>query len=130
MRFPSLKTLKTALEDNNLTDADFRLARKIGTSDSRTFILDSSKAADAVWRACNKSPSTEYLRMVALDEVLKMHGVEYAETFDHGCATYLNAGDTYIPTIIRWRGVYRVQSLDDFVETMERRGIIPTSGRK
>lgn len=33
------------------------------------------------------------------------------------------AGETYAPTVIYWRGQYRVQSVGDFIETMQRQGV-------
>jgi hypothetical protein len=35
---------------------------------------------------------------------------------------YLNAGDTYTPTLVFWAGRYRVESWGDRVEILERQG--------
>ena len=51
-----------------------------------------------------------------------LFGIEGIQAGDEW-ATYLNTGDSYAPTIIFWRGNYRVQSLGDFIETMERQSV-------
>ena len=53
-------------------------------------------------------------------QIVGVEGVEEAKTGLY--ADYLNTGDTYAPTVIYWRGAYRVQSLGDFVEIQERQG--------
>ena len=67
------------------------------------------------------------LRLHAMNKAINAHGVERIQRTGPRCATefaeYLNMGDPYNATLIYWRGRYRVQSLGDFVETMERQGI-------
>ena len=52
-----------------------------------------------------------------------VHGVEYTQSTEGEYMSYLNVGETYTPTLIKWRGRFRVQSLGDFVETMERNSV-------
>ena len=67
------------------------------------------------------------LRMSAMNKAINAHGVESIQRTGPRCAVewalYLNTGDAYKATLIYWRGRYRVQSLGDFIETMERQGI-------
>jgi hypothetical protein len=63
----------------------------------------------------------------ALDALLQTHGVEEAAQHPgamHPGITfrYLNTGDTYTPTIVRYNGHYYVTSWGDVVESLERRG--------
>jgi hypothetical protein len=70
------------------------------------------------------------LRLAHADVALGTHGVETLyptvtdpARFAQRVALYLNAGDTYVPTLIYFGGRYRVQSIGDFVEVQDRRGI-------
>jgi hypothetical protein len=61
-------------------------------------------------------------RLTALDAELETHGIEpvYSASHCQGLAPafeYLNTGDTYAPTIIRWSsGRYTISSWGDIVE--------------
>lgn len=119
---PSVKTLE-AVAGNEGRDAA-RKARSI-------LLMSRSGLAAELPEMSRLSPNSfasmvlNDLRMHALDEALKTHGVEYTTTASkpREVVAFLNAGDTYSPTVILWRGTFRVQSLGDFIETMERRGI-------
>ncbi len=67
--------------------------------------------------------SLPFARMLAMNTAGNFHGVEAMESTQGEYADFLNAGDTYAPTVIYWRGRFRVQSVGDFVETMERRSV-------
>lgn len=120
MRFPSIQSLKSVLHNSIGMDA-IRLARKIGKADRAGILTLSSDAMN--WHCKAFRPGTSYLRLLALNQALEMHGIEYLRSTGGEYAEYLNTGDMYFPTIIRWRGNYRVQSIGDFIETMERRGV-------
>lgn len=74
---------------------------------------------------CFYPPAWSDVRMHVLNSIDPgLHGVESVMTEDEReCADYLNTGDTYAPTLIWWRGAYRVQSIGDFIETQERNGV-------
>jgi hypothetical protein len=67
----------------------------------------------------------------AINRLLEGHGWEYVyhatKTDDRGWPEmvfkYVNTGDTYNATIIKYRGRYRVTTMGDMVETLERRGV-------
>lgn len=87
--------------------------------------LEQTEAGAARVRQCLNRPDTWDIRMHVLSaNDAGLHGVE-AISLHGGCdfAEYLNTGDTYAPTLIRYHGGYRVQSVGDFVETLERRGV-------
>ncbi len=46
--------------------------------------------------------------MHVLNDLLSMHGVERFSTARGEGVLYLNAGDTYTPTLVRFRGNYRI----------------------
>lgn len=60
--------------------------------------------------------------MAALNAVGRFYGLASAETIAGEYADFMDTGDIYAPTVIRWRGRYRVAALGDFIETMERNG--------
>jgi hypothetical protein len=121
MRMPTIKTLSA------IPDADHACMRAI-LKMSRAQLLQ-IPVCEARDRECYHPPKTWYLRMTALNEAARTHGVESCQVEDtigmhaDDYAAYLNTGDSYVPTLIYWRGAYRVQSLGDFVETMERQGV-------
>jgi hypothetical protein len=72
-------------------------------------------------------PPTMDLRMHVLSSLdTGLFGVEVIDIGrrDGTQATipYLNAGDTYTPTLVFWAGTYRVESWGDRVEILERQG--------
>ena len=116
MNTPSVKTLR-AVFLHNAKRAKFILH-------AGQITLNAAPECQARILECYNRPDAWDLRMHALNTLAKAHGVECVETSNARVAAwYLNAGDTYTPTLIFWRGRYRVQSIGDFVETMERRGI-------
>lgn len=74
-------------------------------------------------KECHHAPDTWDIRLHILNDLGGFHGVESIESTKGEFASYLNAGDCYALTVIYWRGRYRVQSLGDFVETMECQGV-------
>lgn len=77
-------------------------------------------AAIELVRQCYHPPGLGYMRMVALNHAAGTHGIEavwHAGDTDAPAFEYLNTGETYAPTIIRWSdGRYRVASFGDIVE--------------
>jgi hypothetical protein len=63
------------------------------------------------------------LQMSTLNALGGFHGTQYIQAKSGEYARYLNSGETYHATLIYWRGRYRVQSVGDFIETMERQNI-------
>jgi hypothetical protein len=67
----------------------------------------------------------------AINRLLDGFGWEYVyhatQTGDYGqpeiVFKYVNTGDTYNATIVRYEGRYRVTTMGGMVETLERRGI-------
>lgn len=117
MKTPPVKTLKEIFPE----PGQAKTAEKILTSLKRSEILNFVKSDEERERL--KTAPTYRIRMQALNDLGEFAGVESAELEKGGHATYLNAGDTYVATLIRFNGKYRVNDLGTFVETMERRGI-------
>ena len=109
MRTPSVKTLRECFGDKAAE------AKRILQMD-RTALLE-LPAGYARWDECYNPPSTADIRLHCLNALGDFHGVESIQTErTEEYADYLNAGDTYAVTLIRWRGNYRVGTLGDFVE--------------
>jgi len=116
MNTPSIKTLRPLFNENA------KRAKAVLTAGPRT--LEGFPECQPRILECYRFPLAWDLRMHALNDLGGFYGVECAETSNgYGRAHYLNAGDTYTPTVILWKGRYRVQSIGDFVETLERRGV-------
>jgi len=64
---------------------------------------------------CYHAPTTQDIRMECLNVLGEFHGVEGFDTKQGECL-YLNAGDTYTPTLCRLNGSYRVTSWGDIAE--------------
>lgn len=77
-----------------------------------------------VWRwirSCFNPPKRNEIRARLLDEICETHGVEYIKAKDAGIldpplATYLNAGDTYAPTLVYYRGRWQITTWGDIAE--------------
>lgn len=111
---PSIKTLALAFPDNA---REARAVLKMNRDQ-----LESHPVGAARVKECYHVPMNWDLRLHILNSVGSFHGVELIEGTRGEWVEYLNAGDTYTPTIIYWRGRYRVQSVGDFIETQERQG--------
>lgn len=115
MRVPSLKTLRAAFPEHA---AELRRLLKANRAELKQTAAGAARVAE-----CFHAPKTADIRLHAMNAAGAFFGVETIETVSGEHAEYLNAGDSYSETVIRWRGNYRVQSVGDFIETMERRGI-------
>lgn len=116
---PSLKTLRAVVGNEGEPAAKaLRAIFKMPYAQLREL-----PAAAEYRRECSGRPMKYMVRLSALNAAGRFHGIESMESVNGEYAEYLNAGETYTPTIIYWRGRYRVQSMGDFVETMERNGV-------
>ena len=112
MRTPSVKTLSAVFNDPARAKAILHMSR------AQLLETPAGAARDA---ECYNPPKTYDIRMTVLDSIEpSTFGVESIAFVNGEYADYLNAGETYNPTLIHWRGRYRVQSMGDFIETMER----------
>jgi hypothetical protein len=107
MRTPSIKTLKTIFGDN-------AKQAKALLNMTREQLLETA-VGDARLAECYHAPSTADLRMECLNALGDFHGVEHFHTKKGGCL-YLNAGDTYTLTLVRFNGAYRVSCWGDIAE--------------
>lgn len=83
--------------------------------------LDTLLPRTRVWqRQCYHLPKDEHVVLVALDELLGTHGVEYVgnvDMYDGPPVEYLNVGETCSTTILRSRrGYWYVASIGDWIE--------------
>ena len=108
MRLPSVKTLSSVFGDKA------RDARAI--LEMTRAQLEALPAGAARARECYHPPATYDLRLTCLDALGESYGVECFETSRGEAVHYLNTGDTYAPTLVRFRGTYRVASWGDLAE--------------
>jgi hypothetical protein len=65
---------------------------------------------------CYHPPRTQDIRMECLNALGGFHGVEGFTTRRGDECLYLNAGDTYTPTLVRFNWAYRVACWGDIAE--------------
>lgn len=65
---------------------------------------------------CYHPPRTWDIRMHVLNAAIGGYGVEGFQTGKGEQVEYVNMGDTYTPTIVRFRGHYRVACWGDIAE--------------
>jgi hypothetical protein len=115
MKTPSTKTLSRVFSDAIHAKHILQLPR--------SKLLALTELQDFISKMHNP-PDTYVMRLHALNLLDSgLHGVEYCRAHTGEYAEYLNTGETYAETLIYWRGRYRVQSLGDFIETLERNGV-------
>ena len=107
-RLPSIKTLGAVFGDKA------REARAI--LEMSRAQLEALPAGAARVRECFHPPKTYDLRMSCLDALGGSYGVEAFHTDSGAVCHYLNMGDTYAPTLVRFNGRYRVASWGDIAE--------------
>lgn len=114
MRKPSIAKLSEVFSNPEEARKIFEMTR---------IQLEDTPAGKQLVSDCHNHPGTLHLRMTVLNalDYSGLHGYETLQG-DQGTCHYLNAGDTYAPTVIFWQGNYRVQTLGDFIEAQERRG--------
>ena len=99
LRSPSIKSLKTLFGENApRAKALLRM--------NREQLLRTPVGAARV-AECYHAPSTQDIRMQCLDALGNFYGVEGFDTKKGECL-YLNAGDTYATTLVRFNGAYRI----------------------
>jgi len=114
-RLPSIKTLSAVFSDPKHARNILEMVR------AELLALPAGAARE---KQCYHSPKTYDIRMYCLDAIEPgLHGLESMKSTGGEYADFLNAGDSYVPTLIYWRGMYRVQSVGDFVETMARQSV-------
>jgi hypothetical protein len=111
MNTPSIKTLESAFPGKGKT-----LKRLLTSADA----VREHPAAIARVRECYSEPDLRDLRLRALNAEIEAFGVEYQRgngTRRSPSFEYLNTGDSYSVTIIRFTdGRYRVTTWGDIVE--------------
>lgn len=107
-RSPSIKSLESAFPGKGKElKTIFRMSREQ---------LESLPAGEKRVRECYNPPDTSDIRLCCLDACAETCGVESFQTKRGEWVEYLNAGETYAPTIIRFRGNYRVECWGDIAE--------------
>lgn len=104
---PSIKALKLIF-GNKAGDAKALLLM------TREQLIQTKEGAKRV-AECYHPPSTQDIRMECLNALGGFCGVEAFDTKAGECM-YLNSGDTYTPTLVRFRRSYRVCCWGDIAE--------------
>lgn len=108
MRIPTIKSLVPVFGDKA------KQARKILEMD--TMHLHAEFEADGMMQGYYNQPTKKEMRMLLLDKLGETHGVEAIALGNGEIVDYLNSGDTYTPTLVFWRGNYRVTDWGTLVE--------------
>ena len=107
MKTPSIKRLEL-LFGEDAKNAKFLLTM------TRSELLQ-VPAGIALLAQCHNLPMTSDIRMECLNALGGFHGVEGFET-KKGYCIYLNAGDTYAPTLLKFNGNYIISTWGDIAE--------------
>ena len=107
IRSPSIKALRSIFGENA------KRAKELLTMTRGQLI--STPEGKARVHECYYPPTTQDIRMTCLNALGGFHGVEGFDT-KRGECMYLNAGDTYTPTLVRFQGSYRITSWGDIAE--------------
>lgn len=107
LRSPSIQSLRTIFGENAKQAKALLLM-------TREQLLRMPVGAARV-AECYHAPTTQDIRMECLNALGDFHGVEGFDT-KRGECLYLNAGDTYTPTLVRFNGAYRIASWGDIAE--------------
>ena len=107
LRSPSIKALRALFGDNAKQAKALLLM-------NREQLLRTPVGAARV-AECYHAPTTQDIRMECLNALGDFHGVEGFDT-KRGDCMYLNAGDTYTLTLVRFNGAYRIASWGDIAE--------------
>lgn len=127
---PSIKTLTSSLKDVDVARAKLiRTAIKIESYEDLGSFADKHCPKTTAWfQQCFNSPNKGDVRAHILDELLGTFGVEYLfkgsdglrcdpeSQHDSPICTYLNAGDTYATTLLKYRGRWQVGCWGDIAE--------------
>lgn len=105
---PSVRSLRAVFGDNA------KQARKV-LEMSFAELCDTVHGAARV-AECYHTPTVSDVRLHVLDALAGTHGVEAFQVRDGSWCEYLNAGDPYVATIVRYRGRYRVMCWGDIAE--------------
>ncbi len=111
MRLPSVRALEEAFPG---------MGRALRTLLESPAAVRAHPAAVSLAEACHHAPGLKQSRLAALNAELGFHGVEYVPP-GRGSRSpgfeYLNTGDMYAPTIVRFSdGRYRVANIGSIVE--------------
>lgn len=107
-RTPSIKTLREVFADRA---PEAKKVLRMSRAD-----LEQTEPGARRLRECYHPPATSDLRLTVLDTLAGTHGVEAFRTRRGDWCEYLNAGDTYAATLLRYRGTYRVGCWGDYAE--------------
>lgn len=105
---PSVRTLRPVFGDNA------KMARKV-LEMSFAELCETVHGAARI-AECYHTPSVSDVRLHVLDALAGTHGVESFECRDGSVCDYLNAGDTYALTLVRFQGRYRITCWGDIAE--------------
>ncbi len=128
-RAPSIKTLCSLKDVTRETAKQIRTVIKLETRDELAEYAERFLPRTRDWlMRCYHRPQASNLRAAMLDELLCTFGVEYlfktSEGLQGHCSlpsdelicTFLNAGDTYTTTMIRYHGRWQVGCWGDIAE--------------
>lgn len=107
LRSPSIKSLRILFGENA------KQAKALLTMTRAQ--LERTDVGVARVAECYHPPTTQDIRMECLNALGDFHGVEAFDTPKGECM-YLNAGDTYTPTLVRFGGSYRIACWGDIAE--------------
>lgn len=115
MNLPSIKMLEQICQKAELPPREAAKAVRMALEESRDWV--ESQLHPEPW---HHRASTSHLRMLLISEITGCYGVEHVErgrNLKSPAFEYVNTGDSYAPTLVRFEnGRYTVSSWGDIVE--------------
>ncbi len=128
-RAPSVKTLCSLKDVTPALAKQLRTVIKLESYEALGEFAEKHCPQTTSWfQSCLHAPSKGEVRAAMLDELLRTCGVEYLFRTSEGLAghcalpsdelicVYMNAGDTYAPTLLKYRGHWQVGCWGDIAE--------------
>lgn len=125
---PSVKTLTSSLKDVDIAKAKLiRTVIKLDSYEDLGSFADKHCPKTTMYLGLGRS-NKDYLRALILNELLGTYGVEYLFKGSNGLrtdpegqhdsplCTYLNTGDTYAATLLKYHGRWQVGCWGDIAE--------------
>ncbi len=111
LKMPSYKSMESHFAGMGIDIQEVRNTLEAGRK-----VLLQSEAVQKFEKGCYFPPSVYELRLVAMNIVLRGHGIVGIKSKRNQYADYINMGDTYVPTIIWYNGMCHFTTVGDFME--------------
>lgn len=119
MNLPSIKTLAAITDGDTLKAKELRSILEITKRSVLEAVLDKYPVTRAWYYKCHHPMDFATAKLSIASEITGGHGVESFDTRKLGYCDYVNFGDPYITTLVKFDGRYRVTDWGSIAEKHE-----------